>query len=140
MIVDGVRTATAGPGGALVFDTTKVADGWHDVWVVAIDDTPIAVQGGWIGEVQVKNGAHALQLAADPLQTDLEGAFTVTVNGTGSGDVEVWHNGRTLGSVAGGRGELTIAARLLGRGKGKLTATQSGTPPVRSRSVIVEVR
>lgn len=140
LFIDGVRTAETKPGDPIALDTTKLAEGWHDVWVVAIDNTPIAVQGGWIGEIQVKNGSDLLQLAADPLQTSSNGAFGFLVSGTSSADVEIFQNGRSLGVVAGGKGTLNVPATNLGRGKAKVTAIQAGTPGVRSRSIFVEIQ
>ena len=138
LFVDGVRTAEAKPGEAITLDTTKLADGWHDVWVVAIDNTPIAVQGGWIGEIEVKNGSNSLQLTADPLQTSLNGAFNFSVSGTATDEVEIFQNGRSLGVVANGKGTLIVPASTLGQGKVKVTAVQAGTPGVRSRTIVVE--
>jgi hypothetical protein len=140
LFVDGVRTAEAKPDDPIALDTTKLADGWHDVWVVAIDNTPIAVQGGWIGEIQVKNGSDLLQLAADPPQTSSSGAFSFSVSGTSSADVEIFQNGRSLGIVADGKGTLNVPASTLGPGKVKVTAVQAGTPGVRSRTIVVDVQ
>jgi hypothetical protein len=140
LFVDGIRTAETKLGETFTLDTMKLADGWHDVWVVAIDNTPIAVQGGWIGEIQVKNGSDSLQLTAEPTATLASGAFTLTVSGTASVDAEVFHNSRSLGVVAGGKGTLSVPAADLGRGKAKLTAIQAGTPGVRSRTIVVDVQ
>ncbi|MBA4106281.1 MAG: hypothetical protein C0485_11030 [Pirellula sp.] len=140
LFIDGVRTAEAKPSDPITLDTTKLADGWHDVWIVAIDNTPIAVQGGWIGEIEVKNGSNSLQLTADPLQTSLNGAFNFSVSGTATDEVEIFQNGRSLGVVANGKGTLNVPASTLGQGKVKVTAVQTGTPGVRSRTIVVEIQ
>lgn len=140
LFVDGVRTATAKPREALTLDTTQIADGWHDVWVVAIDNTPIAVQGGWIGEANVKNSAASLTLTLQTPQVAISGSAELTLSATNQGDAEVFQNGRSLGVVASGSGALSVPASLLGKGKVKLTAIQTGPPAVRSRTVVVDVQ
>jgi hypothetical protein len=49
------------------------------------------------------------------------------------------HNGRRLATIAGGSGRAQIEAKLLGKGRVRLYAEQAGQPPLRSRSVVVEV-
>jgi hypothetical protein len=139
-IVDGVRTATANPGQPLTIDTTKLADGWHDLWVVAVDNTPIAVQGGWVGGVEVRNGKGSVLLSVVTPSAGIDESVVLKVTATEKGDVEVFQNSESLATVAGGEGEVSIPAKTLGRGKVKLTAIQAGTPGVRSRSLTVEIR
>jgi len=139
-IVDGVRTATANPGLPLTIDTTKLADGWHDLWVVAVDNTPIAVQGGWIGVVEVRNGQGSVLLSVVTPSVTIDDTVILKVAATESGDVEVFQNSKSLGTVSESQGELSVSAKTLGRGKVKLTAVQAGTPGVRSRSILVEIK
>lgn len=139
-IVDGVRTATANPGQPLTIDTTKLADGWHDLWVVAVDNTPIAVQGGWVGVVEVRNGKGSVLLSVVTPSVTIDDTIVLKVAATESGAVEIFHNSQLLGSVTGSQGEVSVPAKMLGRGKVKLTAIQAGTPGVRSRSLIMEIK
>ncbi|BBO31356.1 hypothetical protein [Lacipirellula parvula] len=139
-IVDGVRTATANPGQPLTIDTTKLVDGWHDLWVVAVDNTPIAVQGGWVGVVEVRNGKGSVLLSVVTPSVGIDESVVLKVTATQKGDVEVFQNSESLATVAGGEGEVSIPAKTLGRGKVKLTAIQAGTPGIRSRSLTVEIR
>src|SRR5690606_7781898 len=61
LFVNGVAGEKCRPGERIRLDTTKLADGYHELRVVATDSTPIETQGRWIGTVQVKNGVDAIQ-------------------------------------------------------------------------------
>jgi uncharacterized protein (TIGR03790 family) len=139
LYVDGVRNQSAGAGAPMSLDTTKLADGWHEVRVVAIDNTPIAVQGAWIGQVQVKNGDGVLEIAAPEKRVALAGKLTVNVTSTAPEEARVMNNGRAVGTAAGGKGPVTIDAKLLGKGRTTLHAEQAGEPGLRSQELVVEV-
>jgi hypothetical protein len=138
LYVDGVRSQSVGPATPMSLDTTKLADGWHEVRVVAIDNTPIAVQGAWIGQVRVKNGDGALELTLPEKRAALGGTVTVEVTSTAQEDAQIMHNGRVVGTAAGGRGRVEIAVKTLGKGRTTLQAVQAGATPLRSSTVIVE--
>jgi hypothetical protein len=140
LFVDGLRDQAIDAGGEFTWGTKKLADGWHEVRVVAIDDTPIAVQGAWVETVQVKNGDDAVQLSiAEPQRAPETGQIAVEATSTAKGELRIMHNGRRLATIAGGSGRAQIEAKLLGKGRVRLYAEQAGQPPLRSRSVVVEV-
>jgi uncharacterized protein (TIGR03790 family) len=140
LYVDGVRIATAAPGAQLKMDAKALADGWHDVRVVAIDDTPIAVQGVLAVTVEIRNGTEAVGLVvAQPARFSADGAVAVDVQSTRTADAQLMHNGRVLATISGGRGKVEVDAKQLGRGRVQLYAEQSGAPALRSRSVTIEI-
>jgi hypothetical protein len=139
LYVDGVRNQAAAAGSPMSLDTTKLADGWHELRVVAIDNTPIAVQGAWIGQVQVKNGDGALELTAPVKRVAVDGTVILAVTSTAQEDAQIMHNGRVVGTAAGGSGSVEIEAKLLGKGRTALHAEQAGASPLRSSTVVVEV-
>jgi hypothetical protein len=140
LYVNGVRVESIGPGGKFTLATKGLADGWHHVRIVAIDNTPVAVQGAWREMVQVKNGADAVELiVAEPKRFSVAGAATVEVASVRTGTVEVKHNGRVVARVSDGKGRVDIDAGLLGKGRVELYAEQAGTPPLRSRPATVEI-
>jgi hypothetical protein len=141
LYVDGVRKETKAPGGAFSLDTKTLSDGWHELRVVAIDNTPIAVQGSWIGDVDVKNGDGQLELKhSEPLRAALTGTVAVDVASTADADANIIHNGRTVGTAAGGSGSVQIEAKLLGKGRSTIHAEQAGATPLRSRPIAVEIQ
>jgi hypothetical protein len=140
LFVDGVGLATAAAGESFTLDTSKLADGWHELRVAAIDNTPIAVQGEWIGTVQVKNGVERLELKHfEGLRTTINGRVILDLTSTVKADAQVMHNGRAVGTAAGGSGRVEIPARVLGKGRSVLYAEQRGTPPLRSKPVTIAI-
>lgn len=139
LFLDGVRHSTIAPGESFELDSKPLADGWHDVRIVAIDNTPIAVQGAWEGLVQVKNGRDALQLTVDgSRRASAAGTIEVGAASTAPGPVSITHLGRIVATVDPGK-RATIDLQKIGRGKITLRADQKGTPPLRSRPVEIEV-
>lgn len=134
MYVDGVPTHKCLPGEQIKWDTTKVADGHHEVRIVAWDNTPIETQGRWIGSVVVKNGLDAVQLSID--QSSLakdEPVLTFQLAATNGTPAMVLCNGRELGKVAGGSGSVIVDRSTLGSGPVTLVAVTEGEPGLRSR-------
>ncbi|MCH7751353.1 MAG: TIGR03790 family protein [Planctomycetes bacterium] len=138
LYVDGQRLQRCKPGGQFSLDTTTMADGSHELRVVATDDTAIESQGRWIGEVIVKNGLDAVQLLVNEAQLTKGMEFlTVNVASSRKEAVTVLHNGREVGSVARGTGTVRIAVETLGAGPVILHAQSEGEPALRSRPVRV---
>jgi len=140
LYIDGKQYQSINAGARFNLATGAIADGWHELRVVAIDNTPIAVQGAWTAEVHIKNGRDAVQLIlGKPARFAATETFSVEVASTRQREAVVMHNGRRLGVVAGGKGRLQVDAKQLGKGRVKLYAQQAGEPPLRSRVVVAEI-
>lgn len=142
LFVDGKLRSECVAGGRLALNTASLPDGWHEFLVVAIDDTPMAVQGAWSNELQVKNGRDSLQITIEAPKTSLAQAIDVSVMSTASGlPTTIMHNGRRLATLPGGVGTVSIKSERLGRGTVLLEAIQErdGRPVIRSRPVQLEV-
>ena len=138
--IDGVRVETLQPGASFSWDTTKVADGWHRIRVVAIDNSPIAVQGAWEAQVQVKNGTDSIQLLLPTSpRVALGSPISVSITSTLKSPARVLSNRRQLATVVQGSGVATLDSNLLGKGRVELSAEQLGEPGVRSRPIVVEI-
>lgn len=140
LFVDGVRTQQCRPGGKFSLDTTALADGQHELRVVATDNTPVETQGRWIGQIMVKNGSDAVQLMVDP-SLKLAGIkqLSVQVASTAPTEIVVMHNGREMGRVQGGNGTVKIDTDKLGKGPITLYGQSSGEPGVRSRPLRINL-
>jgi hypothetical protein len=126
--------------GRFQVDSTGLDDGWHEVRLVAIDDTPVEGQTVGIGSLRVKNGNDAVQLkppAGDRIRYGE--ALPMGVVGTGNQPITLWHNGREIGSTPGPRGTIRVETSQLGKGQVRLQARQGGTPAVRSTPVVLTV-
>lgn len=140
VFIDGVRTGTLQPGTNYSWDTTKAADGWHHVRVVAIDNTPIAVQGAWDELVQVKNGKESIPLLlTESPRVAMGAAFQVRVTSSLKSPVRILSNHRQLATIAQGTGVATLDSNQLGKGRVQLVAEQTGTPSLQSRPIVVEI-
>lgn len=137
LFVDGVRRKRCRPGGNFSLDTTKIADGLHELRVVAIDASPIETQGRWIGNLMVKNGPNAVQLSIAN-QADLVGAdnLVINVSSTETNPVQILHNHRVLAEVPTGNGSARIAVDRLGSGPITLQARVEGNPSMKEKSLL----
>jgi hypothetical protein len=140
LFVDGSFKQKCSAGGRFQLDTTQLADGYHEIRVIATDNTPIETQGRWIGGVMVKNGMDAVQLTVDEHSASGSSEIlNVKLSATNSAATKVFCNGVEMGEVAGGVGSLAIDKKKTGAGPVTLFAMAEGTPQIRSRPVRVIV-
>jgi hypothetical protein len=139
LFVDGAARQICLPGQTLKLDTTKLADGYHELRVVAVDDSPIETEGRWIGEALVSNGRNAVALTITGGDRVSTPQLSLTVTSTVDGVTAVHHNGREIGRVTGRRGKLEIPIEKLGKGPVTLQAITVAMPGLRSRPLVVEV-
>jgi len=140
LFVDGVRNQSRPAGQHFILDTATVGDGYHELRVVAIDSSPIEVQGRWIAGVIVKNGRDALELTASDAARSAGGEVKLNLASTVNRPVAVFHNGREVARAASGKGPVNIAADKLGRGPVVLQARTIGKPLVSSRPLKLEIQ
>jgi hypothetical protein len=143
LFVDGLRVAGCGPGGRLRLDTTRLADGHHELRVVAIAATAVETQGRLVVPVTFANHGRSLQLTAAPLRVSAGGTTTLTLEGTEIDGGLVFATGRVLGRFTGASGTIEVPAAMLGRGRVTLHATgrggRSAAESVNAPPVTVEV-
>ncbi len=123
LFVDGVRLAQCGPGERLPMDTTQLADGHHELRVVAIESSPVETQGRWIMPVSFANNGRTLSLAVEPRRVKPSGTVRVSVAGEGLEGVVIFAMGRVLGRTHEATSSIEVPAELLGRGSVTIRAT-----------------
>jgi len=117
LFVDGVRRRRCRPGGSFRLDTTELADGYHELRVVALDESPLETQGRKIGKLMVKNGPNAVQISIEnQSQLAIANYVVVKVASTQENPVLIMHNHREIAKVPTGNGSARIAVELLGSG------------------------
>lgn len=142
LFVDGKLHSEIDPGKEFSFNSNAIADGWHRLVVVGIDDTPMAVQGSWAAEVVVKNGQHALQVTPTAERFSLAGDVELRIASTAADlPTKIMHNGRRVADIPGGQGTVTIKASTLGRGVVTLDAVQErdNRAVIRARPTTVQI-
>jgi hypothetical protein len=133
LFVDGVRASQCGLGERFTLDTTQMADGHHELRVVAIDASPIESQGRWIVPVSFGNRGRKLTLTVEPRRVNPSGSVRVSVSGEGLEGVVVFGMGRVLGRLNNGSSSIEVPAELLGRGSVTIRATgRTGPGPINS--------
>jgi hypothetical protein len=126
LFIDGVRVTECGAGERLVLDTAALADGYHDLRVVAIDATAIETQGRCIVPVTFANHGRSIELTVEPLTTSRKGTVRVSVKGKGIDGAVVFATGRVLGRTTGPESSIEVPAELLGRGTVTVRANGRG--------------
>ena len=143
LFVDGLRVATCGLGERLPLDTTPLADGHHELRVVAIDSSPLETQGRWVQQVAFANHGRSLSLTVEPRRAKPNEPVRITVNGPGLDGVTLFTMGRVIGRTTGGEATIDVPAELLGRGPVTIRATgRAGTgrtASVNAAPVTIEV-
>ena len=143
LFLDGVRVDACGSGGRLSLDTTSLADGYHELRVVAIAATAVETQGRLVVPVSFANHGRTLTLAVAPQRMPLAGNVTISLEGEAIDGALVFSTGRVLGRITGGSGTLEVPAVMLGRGRVTIHATgrggRSAAESVNAVPVTVEV-
>lgn len=126
LYVDGMRVASCSSGEGLSLDTTILADGYHELRVVAIAATAIETQGRLVVPVSFANGTKTLTMKAVPDRIAANRKVTVSIDGSGIEGVTVFATGRVLGRITGESGTLEVPAAMLGQGRVTIHATGRG--------------
>ena len=126
LFVDGLRTGRCGPGGRLALDTTAVANGYHELRVVAFSGTAVETQGRRIVPVTFANGSRTLELDVQPRRVSPQGTLRIQLTGDGIEGATVFVPGRVLGRTTAASATLEVAAATLGRGTVAIQATGRG--------------
>jgi hypothetical protein len=118
LLIDGVLDGSITPGSDFVVDTATLTDGWHDLRVLAYDDTLVKSTGRWLGTLMVNNHGRSVALDATPLTGDWATPFVFDVTAIGEAplEVRVVQSGRVLAAAPGSAATLTVNGLTLGAG------------------------
>ncbi len=132
LYVDGLRLlqkdaaagAEAGEGQArLALDSARLADGWHQVTVVAFDDQAAATRARAQTSIEVRNRGRWLNTEVSPAEGDPNTVFTVAVAAGGPDrphELRLWQNERLVAAAPGTATALTVRGSVLGPGPSNL--------------------
>ena len=123
LFVDGRRTSVTDGSGELAWDSRTEGDGYHELRVVAIADSPIETQGRQIIPIVVDNVGRSIVVSpARAATARWDQPLTISASSTGASQLLLVHNNRIFARAAGERGELKLNPRILGTGPVKLQA------------------
>ncbi|MFT7486927.1 MAG: hypothetical protein ACI9F9_002784, partial [Candidatus Paceibacteria bacterium] len=118
VLVDGIifRRLLVGQGFAL--HTQALSDGWHDLRILAYDDTNVRNAGRWQGAFEVANLGRAASVSVNTNTGDQNQAFDFSVDAIGTGVVELRlvQAGRVLAATTTAPDSLRLYGTNLGAG------------------------
>jgi uncharacterized protein (TIGR03790 family) len=117
LFIDGIRIAECKPEASFSIDTSKLADGYHELRVVAVGPAPIQSQGRKIIPVWTNNYGRAIEASLAtkaPLRANMP--LTIAVRSPGSVGVIAAQGSRIVGKAVGPEGQIEIPAKTLGAG------------------------
>lgn len=122
--VDGKMLKTVPAGAGFDLDTAELADGMHELRVVAVEASPIETRSYGKRMIQVRN--RGWRVAFDPVPDAVRYGETIVLTGRSEGAqrVSVRQAGRVLAQtpVRGGAWRAEVATETLGMGPVELTA------------------
>jgi hypothetical protein len=132
LFVEGLRVAACKPDEAITLDTTRLADGHHELRVVGVGPEPIESQGRTIIPIRVANRGRKIEVALvtkSPLHGDKP--VTIAVRCAGAIGIVAIQGNRILGRVGGDEGQVVIPPNTLGAGPVQvgIVGLGSGGPP-----------
>jgi hypothetical protein len=124
LFLDGALADSISPGASFTIDTTSLADGAHEIRVVATDDSPVATQGRWISQLETDNYGRSVTLTVEPGAGDLSTNFLIAVSASTRAvdEIRILQNGRVVGALTSPSESLLINAAALGAGPVRLIA------------------
>lgn len=144
--IDGIKLETIASGGSFQLDTSLLADGPHELRVVAEDDSLQSNKGSFIGTLAVDNHGHSVAILPSATSGDLATAFDVIIGaaaGAGSGtfpeQTQLLHNGRVVASTPLSDGTLRVYGQNLGAGPARIVAVTRYLDGSRARSATIEL-
>ena len=132
LYIDGSLRDRCRPGEKLAATTEQLADGYHELRVVAIESGAIRSQGHRIIPVRTSNQARRISVSdLPPATVSSSGTVSLSCRAPGSIGIAVLQNTRLLTRVAGDSAQLELKASELGRGPVRIFVVGLGSegPP-----------
>lgn len=119
LLIDGVLHGSTTVGQQFNVDTKQVSDGWHDLRVLAYDDTFVKAAGRWVGVLETSNRGRSVNASVLPATGDHSTLFNTTISISGPGtplETRLIHNGRVVAATSGAATSLSVYGLTLGAG------------------------
>ncbi len=108
---------------AFSFDSRNLSDGFHELRVVAMEDSPIQSRAGKIIPVVVNNQKQTVKLTTEKTEIPIRSSIVLQVDSSFGDSVSVMHAGEVVGKLESRKGQIEIEAVRIGRGPADLFAT-----------------
>jgi hypothetical protein len=125
--VDGLRVGLARAGDSFALDTSVLPDGYHELRVVAIENSTIETQGRAIVPILTKNHGRTLELRTVPADRVRWGEkLTIAARSPGAKSIRIQRDGALIEEIQGEEGSIEIDPQTLGYGPVRLNAVVFG--------------
>jgi len=116
LLIDGVIWDTIQPGAIFHFDTTRFSDGYHELRVIAYDNTDQQSNGNLIDTIIINNLGRSLTITPDDTTGNWSTPFDITMEAVGGSVVEyrLIHNQRVITAQDNNDNPLKIYGATLG--------------------------
>ncbi len=121
VLVDGVPYRQVAPGDSVALHTAALADGWHDLRVLAEDDTEVRSVGRWLGSFVVANLGRSASVTTAVSAPDQGTAVDFTLSAAGAPtELRLVQGGRVLAATTTSGGSVRVFGRTLGAGEARV--------------------
>jgi hypothetical protein len=120
--VDGLLVHRVGMQEKIAFDTSSMADGFHEIRLVAVANDRIESTGHVILPITVDNSGSFTTLETEHADYLITDEITFKSQSTFGDSIELMHNGRAIAKKIGLDATFKVKAKLLGRGPVTLQA------------------
>lgn len=119
--IDGILRASDSAGNPLLIRTTFLDDGWHEVRIVAYDNSLIETQGEWVGDLQTNNYGKIISFQGPQSSIDRSGIIQVIAgaNDPAVTEVRLMHNDRVV-ATRSTIGTLQTRGEIVGAGPARV--------------------
>ena len=118
LLIDGHQMGFTSVGGGFTLDTSRIADGWHDLRVLGFESSSVKTVGRFVGSLTTNNLGRSASLGGGDGSGDWTTLFPFTVSAVGSGitEIRLVQNGRVVAAAAGASATLSVYGATLGAG------------------------
>lgn len=118
VLVDGRSLAIARPGAIFSIDTQDLSDGWHDLRVLAYEDSALRIQSRWLGELLVSNQGRSAELTISRSAGAITDSFRIDARALGgpATELRLLVNDRVIAAAAGDRAAFELPGAAIGPG------------------------
>jgi uncharacterized protein (TIGR03790 family) len=118
LFIDGARISRCVPGESLAIDTTKFADGWHELRVIGTLRGAIETTGRYIQFLRFANTNRELVFSITPNETKANLPLQIQAECAGANGMVLYCNGRIISQQSGSKLNLTMAPDKMLQGTG----------------------
>ena len=140
VLVDGRRFATTRPGALFELDTRRLEEGWHDLRLVAFEDSALRTQGRWLGELSVANRGRSVEIVALDAPDAAPAAFALRAIGGPVIEIRLLEQGRIVAAAAGASARFELSGDRTQAGEAEFQAEAIFADGGRARSRPIAVK